>query len=768
MNSSAATSSVASPALLLPAVLTSFLLVLLAGSTVAQQVASGTIEGRVITHRGETVPDARVRLVDLRRTADTAADGTFSFAGLAAGSYLLEAESRRFGKTVRRVELGSHQTVAVDLVIDLGTHTEEIVVTASAEARSQLELSSPTTIVSGEELALQMQPSLGETLSQQPGINSTYFGPGASRPVVRGITGDRVRILDSGLGVGDASSTSPDHAVAIDPLSAERIEVVRGPSTLLYGSSAIGGVVNVLSERIPQSRAESRLSGTVDLRTGSVAEERSGAIKLDGGSGNWAWHADVLGRKTGDYDIPGFAQSRALRLANAESEAGAEATTQEHGTLSNSDVKTQGGGAGVTYFAADRGFLGVAFSGLSSNYGIPGGDNSRIDSTQRRVDLDGQITRPCGLFQGLRLRLGSSRYAHDEIEAGGEVGTTFRNNALEGRLELVQKRRGKLRGSWGAQFRSRELEAIGEEAFIPPNKTTSLSIFAFQEVEFSSLSFQLGLRYESQDNSARVAAADVTLPKRSFSGVSSSLGAVWRPLEGYAVAASLARSTKLPNSEELYTRGAHVATRSFEFGNPNLGKETSTGADLSLRKTSGHVNGELTLFLNRFDDFIFQRFTGEEEDNLPVVVATQADATFYGAEFQSRFGLYESGSNHLDLRLFGDLVRAELDSGPNLPRIPAARYGLGLHFHNQRFHARAEVHRTTDQDRIADHETTTDGHTLINASFGYRFFAGNQVYDLLLRATNLSNAEARSHTSFLKDRVPLPGRGVSLGLRLTF
>lgn len=741
--------------------------------------ARGIIEGRVATSDGGVVEDAEVLVAELRRRTLVSADGTFRFEGVPAGTYLLEAISARYGNAVDRVTVPAGGTVQVELSVDLTVHRDEILVTASPDVRSRYEVAQPTSVMSREELQERVQPTLGETLSNEPGVTSTFFGQGASRPVIRGLGGDRIRVLDSGVGAGDASTTSPDHAVSIDPLSAERIEVLRGPATLLYGSSAVGGVVNVIDNRIPDELPGEALGGTFELRGGTVGDERGGFGQLGGGLGRFAWHVDFLKRETDDYEIPGFAESRAVREAEEEGEEEGE---EVFGFVPNSATESESGAVGLSY-VGDHGFLGVSVSGLDSLYGIPGGAHGhqgegdeggeaeeeeeapvRIDLEQRRYDLRGSVTRPLGIFRGMNVRFGVTDYEHKELE-GAEVGTVFLNESWEGRVELLQNALGPLSGSIGFQALNRDFEAIGEEAFVPPTQTESWAVFAFEELERGPWRFQLGGRYENQDVTAETEGAN----HRSLSGMSGSLGVVWQADEDYSVGVSLARSTKLPNAEELFSNGPHIATRAFEIGDPNLEEESSLGIDVTLRKSNGPLTGELTFFTNRFDDYIFEQATGDEEDGLQVFRYVQRDTEFQGAELAGVWELFHGEPDHLDLEFGADFVRAELrDTGEPLPRIPPRRYRLGLHYRGDRVTGRIEGVRAEEQDRVSQFETPTEGYTLLNASVGYRVLTNVAVYDLLLRGTNLTDEEARTHVSFLKDFVPLPGRDVSLSLRVTF
>ena len=738
---------------------------------VQAQNPAGSIAGKVTTPEGTAIPDAQVRLLELRRQTQVGEDGSFRFDNVPAGTYLLEATSSRAGAAVERVDVAAGGTAEVTLALDLTVHREEIVVTASPELRSTYEIAQPTSVLSGEDLARQLQPTLGETLSREPGVTSTFFGQGASRPVIRGLGGDRIRVLESGLGVGDASTTSPDHAVSVDPLSAERIEVLRGPATLLYGSSAVGGVVNVIDDRIPESLPEGRVGGTVELRGGSAADERGGVASLTGSLGRIAWHVDSLSRETDDYEIPGFAESRALREAE---EGEGEEHEQAFGVMPNSATESDSGSVGLSWIA-EGGFLGVSIQDFDTLYGIPGGHQHheeeeeeapvRVDMEQRRYDLRGGISRPFGFLRGANLRFGATDYEHRELE-GAETGTIFRNDSWEGRLEFLQRQLGSLSGSFGLQALSRDFEAIGEEAFVPPTQTDSWAAFTFQEITRDDWRFQLGARFETQDVSAETGGVG----SRSFDGLSGSFGVVRLfGEEDYSLGLSIARSTKLPNAEELFSNGPHIATNAFEIGDPDLSEETSLGADLTLRKVSGRLTGEVTLFANRFDDFIFEQSTDEEEDGLPVFRYVQRDAEFRGAELTGVYQLYHGEPDHVDVEFGADFVRAELrDTGEPLPRIPPRRYRLGFHYRGERLSGIVEGLRVEEQDRVAALERPTGGYTLLNASVGCRFFTSAAVYDLLLRGTNLTDEEARNHVSFLKDLVPMPGRDVSLSLRVTF
>jgi iron complex outermembrane receptor protein len=715
----------------------------------SSEAPSASIQGKVVDANGGPVGDAKVTILELKTRTTTAPDGSFRFDGIPSGTYLLEADSPRFGKAIQSVFTGD--SAPVTLTLDISLH-EEVTVAANLEVRTLGQLAQPIEVLGKQEIQEKLQPTLGETLANEPGVNQTFFGRGSSRPVIRGLGGDRIRLLQDGVGVGDVSDTSPDHAVTINTLTTEKIEVVRGPATLLYGSSAIGGLVNTSDSRIHTYLPDSTLSGAVDFSVGSVADQAQGAFTLDARAGSFVVHADGSKLTSSDYSIPGFARVPVQ-------------PGDPFGFVPNSRVTSEGGAAGLTYVGGS-GYLGVSYAGFNTRYGNPAEENVEIDMAQRRVDVGGEWTRPFAFLRGAKLRFGTNDYQHDEVESGVK-GTTFTDTGWEGRLELPHQPLGPLSGAFGVQVLHRDLEAVGEERFMPPTTTDTQGAFLFEEAPLGqAVRAQLGFRWE---HSGIDSPESPDVQSRSFDGYSGSLGFVWNLAPGWVFTASGARTANLPNAQELFADGPHIGTHAFEIGDPNLAPEIAAGVDVVLRRTEGVVSGSVAFFYNAFDGFIFERFTDDVRDDLPLVRYTQEDARFLGGEGHVDFELLHTDPHHLSLELVADYVQAELQpTGEPLPRIPPLRYGAGLRYQSSSWNGLFEVRRTDAQDEVAPFETPTAGYTMLNAAVGYRFFFGPVILDALVRGTNLTDEEARNNISFLKNFAPLPGRDVSLSLRAAF
>lgn len=657
-------------------------------------------------------------------------------------------------------------------------HLDHFVVTASPLARAADEISAPTSVLASDALARRQQGTLGETLAGLPGVDATYFGPGASRPVIRGLGGDRIRVLTGGVGTLDASVVSPDHAVSLDPLLIDRVEVVRGPAALLYGGGAVGGVVNVIDGRIPESLPAGPVAGRIELRGDTAADERTGAAVLMGAAGKFAWRLDGFRRETKDIAIPGFAETAALLADHDEAEEGPAA----FGTLPNTATETSGAAFGLSYING-QGHLGFSYSGFDSLYGVPGhehhheeGDEAaaeaeeehggvRIDLRQRRWDLHGEWLAPVGIIRAAKFQLGVADYAHTELE-GEEIGTRFTNQAHEGRLELLHEKIGDVEGALGWQFARSDFAAVGDEAFMPPSVTRQQAVFLYEELVRGDWTAQFGARVDHQKITPAAASG---LPARSHTGETFTAGLIWRLGEGSSLAFSLSANERAPNAQELYADGPHAGTGAYEVGDPTLGMEKSRGLDLSYRVRRGPVTGEVSVFLNRFDGYIYEEATGAEEDELPVYAFVQRDAQLYGAEAELVFHLHETKESVADFRVFADSVRATNTSDDTpLPRTTPVRLGAGFDWQRGPWSLNAEWRHVLKQDRLAPNETVSPGYDLVSLGAAWRFEAGEAHAELFVQGRNLLDETARVHASFLKDIAPLPGRNFTAGVRFSF
>ncbi len=654
-------------------------------------------------------------------------------------------------------------------------HLDQFVVSAGHDAKTMFDLAQGTSVLAGEELHRRVQSTLGDTLSSVPGVASTAYGPGASRPIIRGLGGDRVRVLDNGIGTLDAASISPDHNSALEPLFASRIEVLRGPSTLLYGSSAIGGAVNVIDSAIPDTAPDGRARGAVELRAGGAARERTAVLAVGGGAQAFSTQVNALRSRTRDLAIPG--------VARIDADAPAR---QSAGRLPDSATETFSVSVGGGLFGK-AGRAGGAIGHYESEYGVPNGEEIGIRMRRTRFDLEGELTQPFGFFRGASVRFGVSDYTHSEIDLHGpDVHTTYTNDAWEGRLELPHLQVGALSGTLGLQATRTDLAAVGDEVVAPPSLTQSLALFALEEVKLGrSLNLQLGARVEGQ--SVTLGEVDPALPpvpgyaarsglKKKFSGASASLGLVYYPAKDWSLAASLAHSERLPTAQELFSHGPHAGTGAYEVGTSRLGRERSLGLDVSLRRRAGFVTGAIGGFVNRFDHFIYESElpasaipAAFNSEGLTPYQFVATGARFVGGEAEVLFHLVETRHHRLHLEFTADRVRArETSTDAPLPRIPPVRYGARLSFEDGRWHAVAELRHTARQARIAATETATAGHTQLHASLSYLIPMRRTTCELFLRARNLTDEDARDHTSFLKDFAPQPGRGVLAGARLAF
>ena len=644
------------------------------------------------------------------------------------------------------------------------TELGDIIVTGAPYGISQRASVIATDVVDEQTLATAPAASLGDMLSGRPGIRSTDFAPGASRPVIRGLSGPRVQVLTNGIGLIDASSVSPDHAVATDPAEANRIEIIRGPATLVYGGSAIGGVVNVLDDRIPTEIPEGGVSGVVSTQASSVDDGRSAFGRVTVGSGNFAFNVDGVKRKTDDYDIPAPAIS--ARRAAAEGIA-----REDTGTQPNSYTDLEAWGVGGSYIG-DKGFAGVSYKNTDSEYGTVAEESVFIKLNQKRWDARGEYRFDSGPFSALRGSYGHADYTHTEFEAVGEPGTIFNSDGWEGRADLVQRERNGWNGAVGVQALSRNFEAIGEEAFVPSVKIDELGLYTVQRLDLGNHGFEGGLRYDRRELSGTPigGASEVT---REFDNWSASAAAFIRPTAGLFLGLSLAHNERAPSEVELFADGVHIATAAYETGDLTLNSEKVTTLEGTAHYDRGRFTGDLHIYHSWYNGFIDERPTGdqfyfeEEDEFFPIYRFVQTDAKFYGFELEGAYALWQDGDRKLSLEGAADYVHAQTDFGP-AARIPPYSVTGRLAWTSTRFDASAEVRHVGEQDRVANEfELPTDDYTLVNASVAVRPFAQQNV-TLFAEARNLTDEEAREHVSFLKDIAPLPGRNLRVGVAYRF
>ena len=657
-----------------------------------------------------------------------------------------------------------------------------VTVSASGLQLGANDMTTPTAVLEGDELVRRREATLGETLGSEPGITSSHFGAGASRPIIRGMDGPRVKVLSDGAELHDASTISPDHAVASEPLLATQIEVLRGPSALVYGGGAVGGVVNVLDGKVPTAIPQKGIEGSAELRANTGAGEGAGAFSLTGGAGNLAVHAEGVARDAGDYRVgKGWAPD-------------GEPTRKVPGSFNRTDT----GSVGLSW-VGDRGYLGAAYTRQTAKYGLPGhnhsfegchthgnhlhcgahdeedghdhgaeehGDVPVVDLRSERFDIRGELRNPFTGFSALRLRAGVTDYVHDEVEDGA-IATTFKNKAYDTRIELQHEPLAGFKGVVGLQTSQRKFSAIGEEAYVQPTVTRKTGLFVLEEYRlndwYGDWRFEAALRHDRQTAEA-LASGSAGGTERSHNGTSASLGAVWKFTPGYQVGTSFTRASRAPSAEELYARGLHMATSTYERGNANLRSETSQNIDLSLKKTSGDTTFGVSVFRNRISNYIYGR-TLDEVDGLQLLQYSQADATFTGIEGQVR----QRVTRNMGVTLFGDTVRAKLDGGGLLPRIPATRAGVRLDANWNAWEGQVEWVQVARQNRVAAFETATPGYGMLNLGVSYRGqLSSGTPWQVYLKANNLTDRLAYAHTSFIKNAAPLMGRNITVGVKVAF
>ncbi|MEZ5419819.1 MAG: TonB-dependent receptor [Vicinamibacterales bacterium] len=739
-----------------------FCLVFLAG--VSSAWAQGALTGKVTRAGGDAMAGAAVVIEELRRETRTDADGVYRFDGIDAGDYHVSV--RADGYSSRRAEVSVTAAGAtLDLEVDLDLHFSEVL-SVSPTPRAQFESYQPTSVLAAKELQQELQETIGATLQSQPGVNVRSLGPGPSRPVIRGLDGDRVLVLQDGQRMGDLSSQSGDHGVPVNPASAQRIEVVRGPATLLYGANAIGGLVNIVTDQIPSEKVTAP-TGSLNFNLGSNSMPAGAAGDVHVGNGRFALHFGGGGQRADSYNTPDG------EVANSQSRSGF----------------VNVGGA----WTGDRQYAGLSYGYDDTKYGVPVLEEGQISLTPKRhafsVRAGGQGLD--GLLASYRTTLGVRRYTHTELE-GDEIGTQFRNNTVEAEVLLGHRPVGKLAGSLGGWFLNREFAAVGAEALSPPVDQRTAAAFLYEEVSWPHFTLQFGGRvdrtsFEPKDG----------LPARDFTEFSGSIGALIRPSaanDNLVIAASMARAARNPALEELYFFGPHPGNLTFEIGNPDLRPERALGFDVSLRGRSDRVRAEVTVFRNDINDFIFrspisdeefeareeefdERFgveheeeAGEEdghhhEGEFPFIEYNGTDAVLWGLEAHADVSL----TSALGAEFTYDFVRAERKvDGQPLPRIPPMRLMGGLRYTRNALELGGNVTAVARQDRVFGAETSTSGYNLLRFYATYTRQSASTVQTITARLDNATDRLYRNHLNFLKDIVPEMGRQFRLVYSVRF
>jgi iron complex outermembrane receptor protein len=725
----------------------------------AAPAASAVLSGRLVNSlSGEAIPAAVVTIEELRRQATSSADGSFSFAAVPVGTYHLIV--RADGYSSRRMEVQATAiAAAMEIPVDPELHFEEIL-SVSADARSQFDAFQPTSVLAGQELTKQLGTSLGATLENQTGVTTRSFGPAPARPVIRGLDGDRVLILQDGQRMGDLSSQSGDHGITVNPAAASRIEVVRGPATLLYGANAIGGLVNVITNDIPTARVTGA-SGNVTLDLGTVANEAGGAADLLVGNGTVALHAGGGGRTSGDVGTP-------------------------EGEVLNSQSRSGFGNVGLSW-TGTKSYLGASYGYDDTKYGIPVVEDGGIQLTPRRhsFSIRGGGQNLSGAFDAVRATFSARRYAHEELE-GSAVGTAFSNDTSEFEIMGAHRALGRVKGSVGGWFLERAFDAVGAEALSPAVDQRSAAAFIYEEVTWPHVTVQFGgrvdhTRYQPFNEAAR-----------PFMTGSGSVGLLLRPAaadDRITVAVSVARAARTPALEELFFYGTHTGNFAFEVGNPGLDPEHALGVDVSLRWRSPRASGELTYFRNDIRNFVFRRVMtadelqqrlgefdgrfpgrdiadeGIDDVEFPIVEQIGADSVLQGLEAHTDLQL----SSRVLAEVGFDYVRGTVkETGGYLPRIPPVRVRGGLRYQYNAFQTGGDIVVAARQDRLSDGETATDGYGLLKLYAAYSFESRGAVNTITARLDNATNQLYRNHLSLIKAFVPEMGRGFRLLYNVKF
>ena len=684
---------------------------------------------------------------------------------------------------------------------------EEVVVRATPLRRSLDELSQSATVLSGEALYRELSNNIGDTLTRQAGMANASFGQNVGRPVIRGLQGQRVGVLSNNMSASDASAVSQDHAVAVEPFLADQIEILRGPSTLLYGSGAIGGVVNIVSHTIPEEVPEDGFDARAMVQGDSAADQKFAAGRIDFGTGNFAFHADGFYRRTDDYEIPGAAELYPEDEDDHDDHEEHEDEEAPSGILENSFLDNEGGSLGASWIG-DRWRAGLSWTDYNSDYGIPGAHHHHHEEEDEHEDEHGEEeeelvtvglesqrwdaevvgTNPFGGFEQLSFRFVNTDYTHTEFE-GDEVGTVFDSETDDVRLELRHNPWSRWSGAFGLQYTDVDFDAVGEEAYVPASNSETGALFWVESADFGDWQLDLGLRYEDVDVTALELLShghheegeheepgeehgdehEEGPVNRGFTPFSVSVGAIWHITEDGHLSFNLSRAERAPTTAELFAFGPHIASQTFEVGDASIKEESNLHGEIAYRMHGERLSGSVVIYADRFDDFIYQADTGEEEDGLPLRFWSQQDADFIGAELELRYDIGHFNSGHWWVFGLFDYVDGELDDGHNVPLMPPMRIGGGVDWHLDSWQANLTWIHADDHTDVAEYETPTPGYDLLNAELSWRMpFFERSDWDLFLKGHNLLDEDIRNSTSYLKDQAPQIGRNFVFGIRAAF
>ncbi|AYM86558.1 TonB-dependent receptor [Pseudoalteromonas agarivorans] len=769
---------------------------------------AATVTGKITDDKNQPIENAAVHVHGKDQGVKTNAQGEFSI-DVDSQSQLHVSKDNFIDSRIAVNENSNNVTVSLT-----PTSVETVVVYASALHKNSLEMISPVSVLSGDELKNKSKATLGETLKGLPGVNASYFGPVSSSPIIRGLDGPRVKITQNGLDASDASRIGPDHATSSDSLAAEQIEVLRGPSTLLYGSGAIGGVVNVVDNRIPTSNLDD-LTGAAEYSHDTVSNSNTVAAKLETGNDGFNFHFDGTKRSGDDYETPTF---------NITDEDG---DVETHNSVENTFIDSDTFNVGTSY-VGDHLTVGFSYGSIETDYGIPGhehhdhdhegeteeehdehADEEEEESVYAHLEQDrwqGLISYALdnNWIENINLRVGYTDYKHSEIE-DGEIGTTFKNETTEARLN-VEHKLAQWHGMMGYHYSESDYDAIGEEAFTPASVTTTHALYLLEEREFGDVTLELGARIEDYEITSTITESEHAHDhdeeedhdegeeesiaySESFTNVSASAGAIWQYTPGQSVALSLSHSERAPLSAELLSNGLHIATGTYELGlgyhiednevhfePEDIKQEKSTNLDFSFRRFSGDFGYTVNFFYNDIKNFYYQQNTGlvyDEEDGLEYAIGAHDDAVavyqfaskdaeLYGVEFDVH---YQIDPNAM-VKVFGDSTRAKLkDDEGNLPRIPANKLGSELQYNVGDLQLTLTGTHYFEQENISAYETKTDGYTIVDAQANYQLSLGAIDTQLYLNVDNITDELGFVHSSFIKDKAPLPGRNFRFGIR---